>query len=62
MGVLVDMYARSDITQLARSSAYSRLQYEDVTVGQALALAASQPQPWPPTGPSSSPVSPSLSA
>ena len=50
------MYARSDITQLARSSAYSRLQYEDVTVGQALALAASQPQPWPPTGPSSSPV------
>lgn len=57
-GVLVDMYARSDITQLARASAYSRLQYEDVTVGQALALAASQPQPWPPTGPSSSPARP----
>ncbi|KAK9791564.1 hypothetical protein WJX73_004531 [Symbiochloris irregularis] len=57
-GVLVDMYARSDITQLARSSAYSRLQYEDVTVGQALALAAAQPQQWPPTGPSSSPARP----
>jgi hypothetical protein len=38
-GVLIDMYARSDITQLARGNAYNRLQWEEVTVGQALALA-----------------------
>ena len=43
-GMLVDIYARSDITTLAKSNAYSRLQFEDVTVGQALALAA-QPNP-----------------
>ena len=33
------MYARSDITQLAKGNAYNRLQWEEVTVGQALALA-----------------------
>lgn len=44
-GVLVDIYARADITALAKSNAYSRLQFEDVTVGQALALIA---QPAPP--------------
>ena len=44
-GGLVDVYARSDITALARGSAYSRLQWEDVTVGQALALTS-----LPPTG------------
>lgn len=43
-GMLVDIYARADITSLAKSNAYSRLQFEDVTVGQALALAA-QPNP-----------------
>jgi 5'-AMP-activated protein kinase regulatory gamma subunit len=45
-GVLIDIYARSDITSLAKSNAYSRLQFEDVTVGQALTLAA---QPHPPS-------------
>jgi len=34
-GALLDMYARSDITQLARGNAYNRLQWEEVTVGQA---------------------------
>ena len=43
-GMLVDIYARSDITTLAKANAYSRLQFEDVTVGQALSL-ASQPNP-----------------
>mmetsp|Transcript_25163 Transcript_25163/g.44873 ORF Transcript_25163/g.44873 Transcript_25163/m.44873 type:complete len:551 (-) Transcript_25163:58-1710(-) len=38
-GVLMDIYSRSDITMLAKGNAYSRLQWEDVTVGQALALA-----------------------
>jgi 5'-AMP-activated protein kinase regulatory gamma subunit len=37
-GALVDIYARADITMLAKGNAYSRLQFEDVTVGQALAL------------------------
>lgn len=44
-GALVDVYARSDITMLAKSNAYNRLQFEDVTVGQALALTA---EPGPP--------------
>ena len=38
-GTLLDMYARSDITALAKANSYSRLQWEEVTVGQALALA-----------------------
>jgi CBS domain-containing protein len=38
-GVLLDVYARGDITLLARSNAYSRLQFEDMTVAQALSLA-----------------------
>ena len=42
-GALVDEYARADITALARGGAYARLQWEDVTVGQALALAALPP-------------------
>ena len=29
---LLDVYARSDITQLCRGNAYNRLQWEDVTV------------------------------
>ena len=37
-GGLIDMYARADITNLAPANAYNRLQWEDVTVGQALAL------------------------
>ena len=37
-GSLLDVYARADITALCRSNAYNRLQWEDVTVGQALAL------------------------
>ncbi|KAL6758729.1 hypothetical protein V8C86DRAFT_2589662 [Haematococcus lacustris] len=43
---LLDMYARSDITALARNSAYNRLQWEDVTVSQAVALASNAPVPW----------------
>lgn len=31
-GVLLDIYARADITQLCKGNAYSRLQWEDVTV------------------------------
>ena len=38
-GALLDVYARGDITLLARGNAYSRLQCEDMTVGHALALA-----------------------
>ena len=37
-GRLLDMYARSDITMLARGNSYSRLQWEDMTVEQALDL------------------------
>ena len=40
-GSLLDVYARADITALCRSNAYNRLQWEDVTVGQALALGVS---------------------
>lgn len=52
-GVLIDMYARSDITQLAKGNAYNRLQWEEVTVGQALALAQIAAPHWPaqPPGP-----------
>lgn len=38
-GVLLDIYARSDITNLAKGNAYNRLQYEEMTVQQALSLA-----------------------
>jgi hypothetical protein len=31
-GQLLDIYARSDITSLVKGNAYSRLQWEDVTV------------------------------
>jgi len=59
-GALIDIYARSDVTMLAKSNAYNRLQFEDVTVGQALALTAepgpppqlSVTQPAPPQWPS----------
>lgn len=37
-GKLLDLYARSDITTLCKGNSYNRLQWEDVTVGQALAL------------------------
>lgn len=30
--VLLDIYARADITQLCKGNAYNRLQWEDVTV------------------------------
>lgn len=39
-GALLDIYARADITALAKANAYSRLQFEEVTVGQALSLIA----------------------
>ncbi|DBA88580.1 TPA: hypothetical protein ACH3X2_005047 [Trebouxia sp. C0005] len=39
-GKLLDLYARSDITTLCKGNSYNRLQWEDVTVGQALALTA----------------------
>lgn len=45
-GVPIDIWSRADITLLARSSVYQRLQFEDVTVGQALSL-ASLPTPPP---------------
>ena len=57
-GVLIDMYARSDITQLAKGNAYNRLQWEEVTVGQALALALIASPPWP--NAQSGPVTPVL--
>ena len=38
-GALLDVYARSDITLLTRGCAYLRLQLEDMSVAQALALA-----------------------
>lgn len=41
------MYARSDITALAKGNSYSRLQWEEVTVGQALSLAQQPNQSWP---------------
>ena len=50
-GELVDMYARGDITSLARANSYARLQWEDLTVGQALGLAAPHQPPWPPQPP-----------
>jgi CBS-domain-containing membrane protein len=40
-GGLIDIYARADITALAAANAYNRLQWEDVTVGQALRLGVS---------------------
>lgn len=52
------MYARSDITALAKGNSYSRLQWEEVTVGQALALAQ---QPTQQSHPSSSQVAPRAS-
>jgi len=45
----LDVWSRADVTLLARSSAYNRLQFEDVTVGQALSL-ASLPLPPPQLG------------
>ncbi|KAK9804840.1 hypothetical protein WJX72_008237 [[Myrmecia] bisecta] len=55
-GVLLDMYARSDITMLAKGNSYNRLQWEEVTVGQALALANAAPSSWPaPAGSSAQP-------
>lgn len=35
-GQLLDIYARSDITSLVKGNAYSRLQWEDVTVSELL--------------------------
>lgn len=37
-GALVDVFARADITLLARSNAYNQLQHEDIPVGSVLAL------------------------
>jgi hypothetical protein len=39
-GALLDIYARADITALAASNTYNRLQWEDLTVGQALSMRA----------------------
>lgn len=39
-GMLVDIYTRTDIISLAKSNAYSRLQFEEVTVMQALSLSS----------------------
>jgi 5'-AMP-activated protein kinase regulatory gamma subunit len=47
---LLDIYARADITKLAKGNAYNRLQWEAVTVGQALALAAPGPAAWAQSG------------
>lgn len=38
-GCLLDVFARADITLLARGNAYNQLQYEDIPVGQVLTLA-----------------------
>lgn len=46
-GALQDVYARSDITALCKSNAYNRLQYDDVTVGQAIALGEVKFPPFP---------------
>lgn len=35
-GVVLDIYARADITSLCKGNAYSRLQWEDVTVSELL--------------------------
>eukprot|EP00775_Hariotina_reticulata_P003066 gene3066-3346_t len=45
-GVLLDIYARADITNLCKGNAYNRLQWEDVTVGQALSLSSPNPAAW----------------
>jgi hypothetical protein len=50
-GVLIDQYARADITQLAKGNAYNRLQWEEMTVGQALALAQIGSPVWPASQP-----------
>ena len=50
-GILIDMYARSDITQLAKGNAYNSLQWEEATVGQALTLAQIANPPWPASQP-----------
>ena len=47
---LLDVYARADICMLAKGNAYSRLQAEDVTVGQALTLASAPLGPAAPGG------------
>ena len=52
-GVLLDVYARGDITLLVRSNAYSRLQFEEMTVGQALSLVGGASQVAPQPGSSS---------
>ena len=60
-GVLIDQYARADITQLAKGNAYNRLQWEEMTVGQALALAQISSPSWPASQQgASSPVSDAL--
>jgi hypothetical protein len=40
-GALLDIYARADITKLCKGNAYSRLQWEDVTVGTGWDVVAS---------------------
>ncbi|KAG2491725.1 hypothetical protein HYH03_009888 [Edaphochlamys debaryana] len=47
---LLDVYARSQITDLCKGGAYNRLQWEDVTVGQGLSLAHNNPVPWSQSG------------
>eukprot|EP00884_Botryococcus_braunii_P017733 jgi/Botrbrau1/4643/Bobra.33_2s0014.1 len=43
-GVLQNMYARADITHLAKNNAYTRLQWEHLSVGQTLSLLSIQSQ------------------
>lgn len=51
-GHLLDIYARADITLLAKGNAYTQLQHAEVTVAQVLALAQiPNPQPAQAAGP-----------
>jgi 5'-AMP-activated protein kinase regulatory gamma subunit len=54
-GSLLDVYARADITHLCRGNAYNRLQWEDVTVGQALSLSQPGPSSWSSQAPAAAP-------
>ena len=45
--VLIDIYARTDITHLAKNHAYTQLQHEEMTVQQALAIGREAPAAMP---------------
>eukprot|EP01025_Chloroclados_australasicus_P065857 TRINITY_DN8987_c0_g2_i1.p1 TRINITY_DN8987_c0_g2~~TRINITY_DN8987_c0_g2_i1.p1 ORF type:complete len:555 (-),score=65.30 TRINITY_DN8987_c0_g2_i1:432-2096(-) len=44
-GAVVDVYSRADITLLAKGNSYSRMQWEDVTVRQAITLSNANNSP-----------------